>query len=393
MDEKNLKVILNRVKSMPKNYYPEDTSLNLLDLAKDELLSLNITYQSFVYKSKERLKIFDDELFVKDYTKNFYQNNSMFGFSIANNKLMTEKYLKLAQIPTTNSILLKQSQYKEALKYFIENPSKKVIKPLDLSNGRGVYINVDTNNLEFYWNQCVNIQKKHKVKHPKILIQNIIKGFEIRIIVTEGKVISATLRTPPYVIGDGKNNISDLIDHKNKDREKNKFFYKKSIKKNKNVVKYLQEKELTLNSILKSDEICILYPLSNLINGGENIVVTELLHKNILELARKAVVAIPGIHTAGVDIMIEHIDSEKAHVLEVNKAPAFQLNYYPFIGKPQKPLEYIFSSLIIENRVLNDKIKLDNLTQKELDIILERYKFLYEKQICLTETLENLEHR
>lgn len=391
MDESKLKEILNLVEPFHKNYYSEDISLNLLDIAKEEMDALNLVYEPFIFKNKERLKIYDGNNFIKDYNKNFYQNNSMFGFKISNNKLLTERYLKLANIPTTNSLLLSSSQFEKAVNFLQNNTGEKVIKPLDLSNGRGVFLNVDINNLEYFWNECLDIQKKYKVKNPKVLIQDIIKGFEVRVIVTEGKVLSATLRTPPYVIGDGKSNLEKLIDFKNVDRNRSKFFRGKEIKKNKLVLEYLKKKKLDLKTVLKKDEICILYPLSNLINGGENIVVTHLMHPEVIELARKTVLAIPGLHTAGIDIMIENFQDSNAYILEVNKAPAFQLNYYPYIGEVQKPLNYIFSSLVIEDRILNDRISLEKLKQEELNIIIERYKFLYQKQRKLSDVIERLE--
>ena len=162
------------------------------------------------------------------------------------------------------------------------------------------------------------------------------------------------------------------------------------MKTDKLVIKYLAEKNKSLNTVLDNREFCITYPISNLIHGGENIVITDFVSQDILDIAKNAVLAMPGIHTAGVDIMVDELNTTTPRVLEVNKAPAFQLNYYPFIGQPQSPLKYIFSSLILEQKILNNKIKLTDLKQEDLDLLLERYRFLFQKQNYLSGSIERM---
>src|SRR5699024_2477986 len=127
---------------------------------------------------KERLKIFytKDDYF--KYSKNFYNNNSMFGFKISNDKMLTEKFLKLANVPTTNSIKLSANQFEKGMEYLVDNPSPKVVKPINLANGRGVFVDVTTDNFREVWEQCVSIQKQRKVKYPKVLIQDMVTGLD-----------------------------------------------------------------------------------------------------------------------------------------------------------------------------------------------------------------------
>ena len=137
-------------------------------------------------------------------------------------------------------------------------------------------------------------------------------------------------------------------------------------------------------------EFCITYPVSNLVYGRENIVITDFVSQDILDITKNTVLAIPGLHTADVDIMVDDLNTSTPRILEVNKAPAFQLNYYPFIGQPQSPLKYIFSSLVLEQKILNNKIKLTNLRQEDLDLLVERYKFLFQKQNYLSGSIERM---
>ena len=392
MNEKILSEILSKVSTLPKNDYGTDITQDLFEVTKNELNELEIKFEPYIYKQKERLKIFytKDDYF--KYSKNFYNNNSMFGFKISNDKMLTEKFLKLANVPTTNSIKLSANQFEKGMEYLVDNPSPKVVKPINLANGRGVFVDVTTDNFREVWEQCVSIQKQRKVKYPKVLIQDMVTGFEVRVIVVEGKVLSATLRTPPYVIGDGNNTIADLINEKNKIRSSNEYFRNKDLKQDEKVIDYLSSKQQNLDTVLKENELCITYPISNLVNGGENIVVTHLLNDKILKTAQDAAIAIPGIHTAGVDVLIDSLETDTPTILEINKAPALQLNYYPYIGEPQSPLKYIFSSLVLEQKIINNQLDINNLNEFEFNILINRYKYLFRKQKTLSTIIGNIKN-
>lgn len=393
MREEVLLNILDLVSEAPRNLNSRNISLDLMDIAKNDLNDLNIKYKPFLYRGKERLKIYDQDNYVKTYVKNFYHNNSKFGFKVSDDKMLTEKYLMLANIPTTKSIILEGNELKQAIEYIKINKGPYVIKPLNLAGGAGVFVNISLENIENYWEQCIEVQSKYNTAKPQVILQEMITGFEVRVIVTEGKALSATLRTPAYVIGDSKSTIEELIHEKNKQKDESGFLFNKKIKNNDNLTKYLKKKDLSIESVLKNGQLCILNPVTNLVNGGENIVITDYIHENIMKLAEDAVASIPGIHTAGVDVMIDSLDDTEGHILEINKAPAFQLNYYPYIGKPQEPLKYIFSSLILENRVLHDKLLLEDLDEKSFALLNERYKALFKKQKQLEEIIKNLKER
>lgn len=387
---KLLEDVLIRVKKEERNEYGLNISLDLYEVLKQELKEIGVRYEPFVYKGRNRLKIFDGDHEVKIYQKNVYQNNSNFGFTISNDKFLTEKYLKLANIPTSNSVLLHEDEIDIAREHIEVGNKRYVVKPIDLMNGIGVFTDVNTNNLDVVWDKCFTIQKRRKVKKPRVLLQDYIEGYEVRVIVTEGKALSATIRTPAYVIGDGQNTIENLINTKNEKRKQNGFFANKLIKFNDQLTDFLASQGLNMETVLEAERLVVLNPVSNLVNGGENIVITDYVKKEILELAEAGVAAMPGIQTAGVDVLLNDLNDTKAVILEINKAPAFQLNYYPYIGEPQHPLQYIFKSLILEDRVLNDRLRYNELSEEDFQLMTERYKALYQKQKSLEEIIKNL---
>src|SRR5699024_2744019 len=139
MREEVLLNILDLVSEAPRNLNSRNISLDLMDIAKNDLNDLNIKYKPFLYRGKERLKIYDQDNYVKTYVKNFYHNNSKFGFKVSDDKMLTEKYLMLANIPTTKSIILEGNELKQAIEYIKINKGLYVIKPLNLAGGAGVF--------------------------------------------------------------------------------------------------------------------------------------------------------------------------------------------------------------------------------------------------------------
>lgn len=390
VNTKLLEDILEHVKDKDRNEHSLDIKQTSTALLKRELDVLGIKYAPTVVNGIRRTKIFDGDLEVRKHRRSYYHNNSMFGMAITTDKFITEKFLKLSNIPTSNSILLHEKDIEKARKHIQDGKKRYVVKPIDLMQGRGVYTDVTTKNLEEVWHRCFALQKRYKVKNPRVLIQDYIEGYEVRVVVTEGKAMSATIRTPAYVIGNGHDTIETLIKQKNESRSQNGFFAKKLIKVNRRVTNYLDLQNLSMESVVEDGKIIVLNPVSNLVNGGENIVITDLVKKEILKLAEDGVTAIPGCQTAGVDIILNDLNDTEAVILEINSRPAFQLNYFPYIGEPQHPFQYIFRSFILEKRVLEDRLDIDQMSRDDIQLMAERYKALHKKQKALEKVIENL---
>src|SRR5699024_9324868 len=255
----------------------------------------------------------------------------------------------------------------------------------DLSHALGAFRNVGLSNFKDCWEQSIKIQKKYKVKNPIVIVQKQVEGIELRVTVTEGVVDTVSMRAPGFIVGDGKSTVEELINAKNEMRKKNIYHHKNPLKINNDLKNDLQSKGRNLNSILERDEYLILYPRTNISIGRENYEVTKHVHPNIKKQALEAVIAIPGVHTAGVDIIVESLGATEGTVIEVNQNPAFQVNYFPMYGEEQDPLRKVFRSLLMENQMLKKYIDVKDINQEKLDLILEKYEFLYQK----TKSLEN----
>src|SRR5699024_3764645 len=155
--------------------------------------------------------------------------------------------------------------------------------PLNLALSQGVYSNVTIDTFDHYWNLCSNIIRKNKRKGKHILVQEYIEGFEARVTILEGKVVSVMTRLPGNVTGNGKSTIEELIDEKNEQKKQCGFMSKYPIKKTKVIEAFLGKSGYNYNSIPEKDEHVLLLSVSNLINGGEIVDVCYLDSEEIKE--------------------------------------------------------------------------------------------------------------
>src|SRR5699024_9545865 len=104
----------------------------------------------------------------------------------------------------------------EIFKYIDEIDYPVVIKPVDGSFGRGVFVDLYAEEEVL---QAIAFIKKEL--NEDIIVEQYIDGHDYRVYVIENEVVGAILRVPPNIIGDGKSTVEELIKIKNKDRMRN----------------------------------------------------------------------------------------------------------------------------------------------------------------------------
>lgn len=380
MNESILKEFFNRIEKDNVLDYPTNIKTDLLEVAKEELKELRIPFKSKTGKSNS-LQLYTNTKTPLTYNKGFYPNNSNLGRIICKDKFLTQRFLDYAKIRTPKGRMFSPTELNRAKEFIFNNPDLAfVLKPVSLSMSLGTFLNVNIDNLENAWSESFNIQSKYKVKKPRVLIQEQITGLELRIIVVEGKIGTAVFRAPGNICGDGKSTIKELIEDKNLSRSEHNYLNRNPLKINDNLIVNLENKNLTLNSVLDHGEYCILYSQSSIATGREVFEVTKYLDENIFKQVLDAVTAIPGAHTAGVDIFVEDLDASQGTIIEVNLNPAFQLHYYPMTGTPSSPIYDVFESNNLDRKILLDDIQYEDLTAKEFELMKQRYKFLFNKE-------------
>ncbi len=168
------------------------------------------------------------------------------------------------------------------------------------------------------------------------LVQRQVSGNDYRIVVLDGKIISAYERIPLSVTGDGRSSILSLL------KKKQRTFIASSrdtqLKlSDPRIGTKLSRQGLTLRGVPKKGEQIFLLDNANLSTGGDAVEVKRL-HPDFKKLAVKLTKDM-GLRLCGVDLMVKGTLGEKPKrfwVLEVNAAPG--LDHYARTGKAQEKI-------------------------------------------------------
>ncbi len=270
------------------------------------------------------------------------------------NKYLTKILLKKEKINVPEGKIFSKKNISQ-ISLFI----KKIGYPIVIkkNNGaRGDLVFLGVNSKENCKKAISCIFKKHK----DILIEKEFKGKEFRFIVSRKKVFAVTEREPANVIGDGVHSIRELIEIKNKSRKTaivKRCLFK--IKINNILRKRLKENKLRLNSIVSKEKKIYLRDDNNknsmIINGGDDVDVTDQVHPELKKIAVRAVKAIPGLTYTGLDLMTSKNISEKPTknsyvIIELNSFPAIYPQHFPSQGKPRNVAKEIIDILFPETK-------------------------------------------
>jgi D-alanine-D-alanine ligase-like ATP-grasp enzyme len=212
-----------------------------------------------------------------------------------------------------------------------------IVKPNSKSQGVGVY--KVTNKSEFYR----AMRRVFKVDHVG-LVQRFEEGNDYRIVVLDGRVISAYQRLPLTVVGDGIRSVGEL--HNAKQAEFQASERDTILKPDDFRLKMrLRQLRMSMETVLPAGQSLRLLDNANLCSGGTSIDVTDRIHPNFEALCAR-LTADMGLRYCGVDLMIDGLLSEepgKYAVIEINAAPGID-NYAA--GGPEQ--EKIVRGLYLE---------------------------------------------
>lgn len=249
--------------------------------------------------------------------------NSEIGSAIANDKELTAIVLKENNLPTLEYYVC--DSLKKVISYEKKLQFPLVIKPLNLAHGTGVIAGIN-NSLELrkYANESIN-------KYGEIILQKFVTGNDYRLLVVDGKFVSALQRIPARVIGNGKNNIEKLIDIENQNPDRGEGYSKVllKIKIDKETKTALEKQRLSLQYIPKKGEIVYLKKTANVSKGGEVESVTEKIHDDYKTLAQNAAKVV-GLKFVGVDIIgldiTKSLQQSPSYIIELNARPSIDIH-------------------------------------------------------------------
>ncbi len=219
-----------------------------------------------------------------------------------------------------------------------------VVKPLDSHHGHGVITNIT---------RMEDVKLAFKVASRysrKIIVEEYVEGDDYRFLVINGKMVAAAKRVPPYVIGDGKRTIKELVDELNKDplRGPGHENYLTIVKLGEEEINYLRHQGFRVTDVLPAGIKVYLRKNANLSTGGTAEDVTDDICPEIAREIERAA-RIIGLDVCGVDAIIK--DSKKplgrgnGAIIEINAAPGLRMHLRPTCGKPRNVAKAIIDHL------------------------------------------------
>ena len=254
---------------------------------------------------------------------------------LACDKEGTKTILKDGGIPVPRGTVI---QYLDELSAAIEEVGgfPIVIKPLDGNHGRGISIDVKTQQEAEEAYDLASAASKTR----SVIVERYYKGSDHRILVINGKVAAVAERIPAHVVGDGRSTIEELIEITNQDPNRGDGHANvlTKITIDKTALNVLGKQGYELTSILAHGEIAYLRATANLSTGGIAVDRTDEIHPENVWIAQR-VAKLIGLDIAGIDVVTEDIRKPLKEVdgviVEVNAAPGFRMHVAPSRGLPR----------------------------------------------------------
>lgn len=261
--------------------------------------------------------------------------------AITHSKDLTKQMLEAAGVPTPPGAAFGPDQIEDAVDYVAASRRPLVLKPSDGGKGDGITTGITTEReLRAAWGPAESAVRAV----PGLVLEEQAEGVDIRVYVVGRRVAAAATRIHAHVVGDGRQNITELITEKQAWRDQHVILRKRPFTVDPVL---LAQSGRTLDTVLDDGEVAVLNSLSNLHLGGESVDVTDLAHPELLELAVDAVRAVPGLGVAGVDLLAPDIGSvDGAVVLELNVEANARVHRCPAYGEPRNPAEVIIDEMI-----------------------------------------------
>lgn len=243
--------------------------------------------------------------------------------------IMREKFKK-ADLPIARGGCA--SSLKRALNILHSINGTVIVKPHTGSRSRHTTIHITTpEGLEsaFY---------KAKQLSPWVVVEEQLRGLVFRVTLIGGKVVAVMRREPPFVVGDGKHTLKELIDEENKHPlRQGPIFH--TITLDEEGWKELKRQNLTLESIPEAGCFVALGQKIGRGSGGTTSDFTDKVHEENIKLFERIgeVLQDPLV---GVDFIIEDIsrpwsEQHPCGVIECNSLPFIDLHHYPMRGAVQ----------------------------------------------------------
>jgi cyanophycin synthetase len=250
---------------------------------------------------------------------------------IAQDKALTKQMLARAFVPVPRGQTV--HTLAEALAVFEDIAAPIVIKPLDGNQGKGVSVGLRT------VDEIAAAFAAAQQYSRAVLIEEMFIGDDYRLLVVGGRLVAASHRRPPCVVGDGRSTVAQLVAVVNEDPRRGEGHEKPltRIRIDETAAACLTKQGLDAASIPEAGREVLLRDNANLSTGGTAADVTDRVHRDVRAMCERAA-RIVGLDICGVDLIAPDIAQRLgpgAGIVELNAAPGIRMHLHPSSGEPR----------------------------------------------------------
>lgn len=211
-----------------------------------------------------------------------------------------------------------------------------VLKPLNANHGRGVSINLTSDEQV---ETAFDFAREQGTSRA-VLVESFVEGFDHRMLVVNNELVAVAKRVPGHVKGDGRSTITALVDEVNEDPRRGIGHEKvlTRLELDRPALELLALAGFDADTVLPEGEVFYLRNTANLSTGGTAIDLTDVVHPDNREMAVRAIRAV-GLDVGGVDFLTADITESYKEIggaiVEVNAAPGFRMHIAPSEGEPR----------------------------------------------------------
>ncbi|MBU3710244.1 MAG: cyanophycin synthetase [Limnohabitans sp.] len=257
-------------------------------------------------------------------------SSSAIAESIAQDKELTKRLLHAAGVPVPLGRPVEDAEDAWIAAQEIGLPV--VVKPRDGNQGKGVTVNVSTQ-------EDITAAFENAARfRDDVMVERYLPGSDYRLLVVGDRLVAAARREPPLVTGDGRHTVRQLVDRVNADPRRGDGHATSltKIRFDEVALARLKEQGYDADSVPAKGARVILRNNANLSTGGTATDVTDDVHP---EVAARAIAAaqMVGLDICGVDVVCESVlrplEEQSGGIVEVNAAPGLRMHLNPSFGK------------------------------------------------------------
>lgn len=253
--------------------------------------------------------------------------------------------LESMSVPTPRSRAFSVDAAAQAWSWAAELYSGAVVKPATNRHAGGVSWGIDSEE-DFHcaWEHARASRVKPLYASGEIVVEEHIPGLDVRAYVIGEEVVAALVRLPLFIQGDSRSTVRELAEGAVQARSGNPYFAETSPAVDDDA---LRELLLDPGEVLEGGEMRAVSGSSNPLRGGITVDITEQLSTVHRESAIDAVWAIPGLRSAGVDLLVPEVSGEApGRVIDVTDDADIALHRCPSFGTGRRVAEDVVAQMI-----------------------------------------------